>query len=277
MKVAIAHAPLANRKPTLERLLAQLAPQNVEVHIQRSRRMEHAAIWSYRLWEWCEAQDDDCILLNDDVFVSPDLVTACRIICDLPTSPIVALHTSVPEAKPLADAGGRWLRAYWQTGPGYLFKRGAASPLLDYVARLPWKFRSSYNEDNVSQHFAWEKQEPFHSTIPALVLHDTNVPSSLAYDNHPNRTTCVPWTNYPHANLADVARWREGLDTAPYVSNPWMSEQYMEQVRRGLRMQHPCDLCFQREAVVGHMHSNICGGCLGTMVSTVFQTAEVRQ
>lgn len=276
MRVAIAHAPLANRVPTLERLLSQLAPQGVPVHVSRSRRMEHAAVWAYRLWEWAESTDDDCILLNDDVEVSPDLVAACSAICELPTSPIVSLHTSVPQAKEIANRGGCWARVYWQTGPAYLFKRGAAKPLLDYVASLPWKFRASYNEDNVSQHFAWEKQEPFHSTIPALVRHDTDVPSSLAYDDHPLRTSCVPWTDFADKPLGSPDYWRVGIGAPPYVKNPWFPEPYMEAIRRGLKLNHQCNICWQNESVARHHDLDVCPKCIAALSNTALHAMLVQ-
>jgi len=228
VKVLIVHAHWLNdRKRTLARLLEQVPGATV----LSSRRPEHANIWARRAWEWAEDQDCPVAILNDDVTVCPDFEATVAAMTDAAPGRVLSLHTSVPEATRIS---GRWLRCYWLTGPGYVLPRGAPSQLLGYWAGLPWDFASKHNEDVIAIHWAWQKQEPFWSSIPAVVKHDTSTRSSLGYDNHPMRTSCVPWDQSHNARLTDPEYWRHGAQDPPFVENPWSKNDYLASVRREL-------------------------------------------
>lgn len=269
MKILIAHAAwLPERRRTLGRLLEQVP----DAKVLSSKRQEHASVWARRAWEWCEGADDDVCILNDDVTVCPDFIAVLDAMVTSAPGKILSLHTSIPDAV-LAQAS--WVRSYWLTGPAYVLPRGAAKQLLDYAARLPWLFVSRFNEDNLAIHYAWEKQEPFWSSIPAIVAHDTDTKSSLGYDNHPMRNASVPWTAYPDAKLTDPAYWQRGAEQPRYLDNPWMKTEYLEAVRRGLELKATCSGCWQRPAIVQTSGIMLCGMCLSRGVESVLKNARV--
>jgi hypothetical protein len=186
---------------------------------------------------------------------------------------VLSLHTSLPEA---ATIQGPWVSSYWLTGPGYVLPRGAPGQLLDFWARLPWGYARGCNEDNVAIAWAWSKQEPIWSTIPALVTHDVETRSSLGYDKHPLRSASVPWETWPHPDmLAALQResyWR--ATHAPFVENPWAQSHNLEAMRRTLLLEHPCEMCWQRAAVAGQGGISLCGSCLGRTVAMVLAGAR---
>jgi hypothetical protein len=222
MKVAIAHAAfLPERGATLARLLEQLAPQG-GAEVLRSTKREHASTWARRLWEYADATKDDVICLNDDTEVSSELVAACKAMLPLPTSSMVSLHTVHPLSRSLAEAGQRFIKTYHLTGPAYLLRAGVAAELLEYMKQAPRAWIEKRNEDNWAIQFAFRQRRPIWGSIPALAVHDTTIPSSLGYDNHPGRVSPVPWTDelFVDAELSDPAWWKPGGEV-PFLETHW--------------------------------------------------------
>ena len=278
MKIAvgIAHAEfLPERRNSLSRLLRQVPRAYVSV----SKEREHASVWAKRLWEWAAEQDADAtVLLNDDVTIHPQLVEAVQAMVTAVPGETIALHTSVPVAQSLALIGERWLRCYWLTGPGYVLPRGGARRLLDWSAAAPRSLVGTVNEDAIGIHEAWSRQRPIWSTIPALVEHDVSVPSTLGYDQHPLRKSCVPWTATPFAEapVTDPSYWNP-LSEPVLVENPWMTRDSMARVERIVHQGNSlCFMCLTRPGAVGSSVSDamICLGCLANCFSFLVQMAN---
>ena len=275
MKILVAHcAWLPERKRTLARLLAELEGADVEVFA--SCRPEHAAIWARRVWERAEDVKGPVCILNDDVFTCPEFVKVVDVVAEVAAGKSISLHTSVPEA---ATTAGRWLRSYWYTGPGVILPEGRATSLLEFWNALPWSFNATpgHNEDVVAIHEAWARQEPYWSTIPALVRHDVHTKSSLGYDNAKLRTSCVPVERFPEARLTDPDWWREGAERPPFVENPWMPTSKLNAMRKGITAQAGtyCQVCWIGQTLVGLNGLTLCGGCLARGVMPVLQNARM--
>lgn len=226
ISIHIAHAAwMPERKDTLARLLAQLEPQGVRPTVHRSEDREHSSVWAVRMYRAAAAAKCKAdVFLNDDVEVSPHLVAAVRAQLQAPTSRIVSLHTVHPIARSLAEAGQRWMRTYHVTGPAYYFREGAAQQVLDYYADVPKAWSGKANEDNVMISFLFRHREPAWNAMPGLVQHDTGVPSSLGYENHPQRVCCVPWNDralYSGGEaLGDPEFWRPDGEV-PFLDTHW--------------------------------------------------------
>lgn len=219
--IGIAHASFAEgRAEGLARLRAQLDPQGATVYVQVSDTKEHAQVWARRLWAWAAAQDSPAILLNDDVTVSPDLVARVDAMTDILPNEIIALHSQLPAARSLAEAGVTWLRSYWCSGPGYVLPRSVSSKLDEWVGDTAKPILDAYNEDGYLQMWAWGRRRPIWHCLPALVQHDTEIASTLGYDKHTLRVAVVDWTDPLYA--AGLPKMT--IDSpAPFIENPWMS------------------------------------------------------
>lgn len=274
--VAIAHAAwMPERKRTLARLLEQVPHATV----LSSRRREHAAIWARRAWEWAEDQEGSACILNDDVTVCDDFPRVLDAMVAAVPGRALSLHTSVPEAAKIA---GRWVRCYWLTGPGYVLAPGTAERLLDYWAKVPWAYMGApgRNEDLIAINWAWSLQEPFWNCIPAVVRHDTETASSLGYDDHPLRSSCVDWADADHAaafrgDMTTADYWRYGAVAPPFAENPWAKTAYLEAIRRGLALPNPCQCCWQQPAIVQTGGTMSCGGCLARATTAILGNARV--
>lgn len=256
LAIGIAHAAFdARRRAPLERLVAELG--GASHFVTRSTEREHASVWSERLWLRGVLSDADAVLfLNDDVRPIPQLhAIASAMLEARPLTEAFALHTSTPIAATLRAAGQPWCRCYWMTGPAYMLRRPALERLVAFARMLPDAFRRTVNEDVVGIHWAWSEQRPFWSSIPALVRHDVSVPSTLGYDEHPLRTSCVDWRDDEIDAMTSPDFWR-GEDAAPLLENPWMSREHMAAVARDLR-------------AVGAMGNFVCGFCLSARAVTI--------
>ena len=252
MRIVIAHAAwLEERKQTLDRLLKQLAFPDVEV--LTSRRREHASVWAHRAWEWAEGCIGQWVcVLNDDVLLCPDFVGAVERMADAIPDQILSLHNNVPGSE---DVPGSWIRTYSLTGPAYVLPPGVPTQILDYAAGLPQVFTQRFNEDNIANHWAWEHQRPMYAPVVSPVQHDTMVKSSLGYDNHADRSAKLTWLDQP---LRDPAK---DTEKPPFLES-WAKTSWLAAVRKGLRYERPCQMCWQREATNGNGGVNCCRECL---------------
>ena len=262
MKIIIVTA--AGWYPERQATLARLVEQVPGATVLYSRRPEHSSIWARRAWEIAEEWDEPVAVLNDDVFVCPDFATECDRIVAAAPGRVISLHTSIPQAE---QVQGSWLRTYWLTGPGYILPPGAPTELLDYWAKLPRNFGP--NEDNVAIQWAWEKQEPFWSCIPAVVKHDTGTKSTLGYDEHPLRVCPVSWEDRP-----GPIDWTDGVEAPPFVENPWANSRHLEALRIALATKHACTMCWTRHALVGQGGVEVCGPCLNQLTAPLFNSLQ---
>ena len=279
--VHIAHAEfLPERAATLDRLLSQLADQRVKPIVHRSTTREHASTWATRMYAAAAAAGADGeIYLNDDTEVSPDLVAAVQQFLEQPTSRFIALHAVHPMALSLAEAGQRWLRTYHLTGPAYVFRKGVCKEVLAYYAETPKVWNQRVNEDNVCIQLAYRHREPIWNCIPALAQHDTTVPSSLGYDNHPGRVSPVPWRDPMFKDLDLHTGWEVPPGTeVPYLETHWTRTQVLLAEEIAVNLGIPPEFCWWCGMRPGFMASDkngakLCGKCAHDIVGHAINRA----
>lgn len=222
----IAHAAwMPGRAATLDRLLQQLGPATVV----ESTGPEHASTWAARLYDRALAdRPDHACFLNDDVFVCPNFADVLGAMHMALPGETLSLHSTSPMARMLHEARQKWIRAFWLTGPAYSFPIDRLRSLVEYRARLPRWFIESRNEDNVAMQWMWQEQRPAYHPIPAIVKHDTTVPSSLGYDGHPLRTPTFTWEDLPVQ--ATPSFWFP-QGTPILFECPWMNSQTLQLFR----------------------------------------------
>ena len=260
MSIIVAHASWApGRAESLGRLKAAFGP-GAGILVISSAEKQHANVWARRVWEWIAKLDargdaDATIVLNDDVIPHPDLLRHCEDIVSALPGQVISLHGNFPKMREHALAGAARCRCYWPSGPAYILPRGMAAELLAWLDTTPpdW-FQGPTNEDGAIAGFLWSRQTPTYATIPALVRHDTTVPSTLAgYDDHPNRTSHVDWLEGANGGFP-IPDWKlRATEPAPYVPVPWMTDAQMNELGKALRGIRPpppkmliCAFCRRR-------------------------------
>lgn len=266
----IAHAAWApERRRAKDRMIGVLREAPTFVTVLRSRRREPAAVWARRAWELAEDEvptlgPAHTVILNDDLVLPPDFDAIVRAMVEAVPLEILSLHTTAPAAR--SHRGKTpWVRSYHYTGPAVVLPPGAAASLMDFATALPWSYVSRVNEDELAAAWAWSRQRPFYSPIPCVIGHDTTVPSTLGYDAHPERETCVPWVE--DEPLTDVARWRVARpDDVPWVDCPWNPPQRLAALQQLLRWSAVCVVCHAREGIVGMRGRRglVCRTCVAT-------------
>ena len=280
--IGIAHAAFATgRTESLARLLAQIGPQGVTPYVQVSETPEHAQVWARRLWTWAAEEGNNgapAILLNDDVDVSPDLVSRVDAMTDALPGEILSLHCQLPAAKSLSEAGIAWIRSYWLSGPGYVLPPGVPTKLEEWISATPAHILNKWNEDGYANLWSWGRRRPIFHCLPALVQHRTEIPSTLGYDKHTLRVAVVDW-RHPlfAAGLPQVS-----LDgPAPFIENPWMTTEILasiEAMRDGVAPRVKAGVCWWcrerpmkfKSASTGAM---ICGPCVNACISAALGVA----
>jgi hypothetical protein len=253
----IAHAAWApGRSRSLVRLLEQLP--NGRVRVFESDRPEHACQWAQRIWQRAAEYDGPVCILNDDVRItSAEDIEACAA-----AAPDECL--SLCCTNPAAAIYVPWVRSYHYSGPGVVLAPGAARSLLAYVATLPWNYTSRANEDNVANAWAWDRQRPFLYPLPSPVDHDPSIPSTLGYDDHPNRTACR-FGKGP----------REVPVDPPFVELSWNSSAYLHHQRTVFRAGHKlCTICTRREGKVGNKVDMVCIECLASLTTLALRNTK---
>jgi hypothetical protein len=251
------------RRAPLKRLQGQL-PGAVTVV---SEVKEHASVWSRRLYARALASKHDHLLfLNDDVIVCPEFERVIGAMVAAVPDQVISLHTGLPEASELR---AEWLRSYLVNGPAYLYPRAMLSSLFEFCEALPKVMRDRMNEDEVAAHHLWSLQQPAWHCVPALVNHDTSVPSTLGYDNHPMRgSSNSDWAHMPHD-------WTVRGEPK-FCPHPWLSEKRMMQVKIVMTAgEDPmiCGFCAQRPGFFTSSDTGIriCAECVSNITRHVFE------
>lgn len=264
VSIFIAHAEWAGveREKSLARMLEP--DQAPSATISRSLVREHASVWARRMWGLAleDRVASRVLFLNDDVVVAPDLEDRCEILAHNDGERIVCFHTTSPAARSLWESGEHFLRSYWVTGPSYMFPVDMLREFVSWWDAKPQWFKEGMNEDNHIMHWLWERQTPAWHTLPALVKHDTSVPSTLGYDHHSLRTATVTWENTKRSS-----DWKPGSGSTPppLVDCPWMSTKQFCQMQ-GRLMGHAegyCQMCLKRPGRVQSSGTgcSICENC----------------
>jgi len=245
MRVAISHAAWGPGRPeSLARLLSQLGKE-ADVSVFSSKRPEPVVVWSRRLWEFVEAQKEPVLCVQDDVTVHPQILEACGVLTRFVSDEILCLHMQSPDAIKVAKEGHHWCRIYWLSAPCYILPPPIATELLDFWSKNMDKL-GCLNEDDIAVIWAWTKQKPFLTVLPALAYHDPNVPSTLGYDDHPNRVPSVPWVEKD--NVVDPGFWHRPPRSPMWV--PAGPVEYLDRVRKAIAGEGLCSCCSNGEAVV---------------------------
>lgn len=269
IETIIAHAAWdERRRPGVERLLGLLKGP---VTVLSSEKREHANVWAKRLWrEVQRSQADAVICLNDDVIPHPELATLAGWLAGAFPDDVISLHAQFPGVAEAAHGGARLARCYWPSGPAYVLRPTHAKDLLAWIEKIPpqW-FAADVNEDGAIASWLWSRQTPAVCSIPALVRHDTAIPSTLVgYDQHPMRTSPVDWDLYPPGDWDTGAR-------IPYVPCPWMPDNVFRLLGDALRGVLPlCGMCWSMPAAIVNQTraTGICGGCSRGIARSVMQT-----
>ena len=261
IQIAIAHAAWdPPRAATLDRLVAELSP--ALPMIVSSGEREHASTWAPRLWRaGVRSEASHLVFLNDDVHVPPRFAEICEAMVRAVPDQVIALHTSIG----LRMVRGPWQRAYWLTGPGYIFPRADLVSLLEFLETRRAAFAGDTNEDGFTMQWAWSIQKPIWHCLPALVAHDTSIPSTLGYDNHAGRESDIPWTEFPALDLESVDYWSR-TESAPLVECPWMPMSSLRVIHARKGMPAVCPWCNDRPpAIETPTGASICGPCLAQL------------
>jgi hypothetical protein len=248
--------------PEREAPLRRIMKQIPDVQVLVSEKREHAYVWARRAWREIGLGGEPTVLLNDDVLLHPEFAEICEAMVAALPGELLSLHANMPGAVDAAKAGHHWARCYWYTGPGVILWPETARALLEWDA--PFEYVSRVNEDVVAIMHAWEAQHPVYCAIPAPLMQDTLISSTLGYDGHANRTPTVPWTTHTPdgADLTDPAYWRP-TGNEPTVENPWMPVAKMETIRRCIREGlHVCTMCTAQVALTGGNGAWLCRECL---------------
>ena len=141
--------------------------------------------------------------------------------------------------------------------------------ILAWLDTVPpdW-FDGDVNEDGVLAAWSWSRPRPAWCTIPALVRHDTTVPSTLpGYDDHPHRTSPVDWDDYP------PRPWTaEDVERAPYVPVSFFPDAALATLGLALRGAIPlCGMCRAMGASITNPKRNtgLCAGCAQAVAGAV--------
>ena len=267
VRALVAHAEWdASRVASLDRLEASIGDGDWMAVASEER--EHANKWATRLWRRGSEQKecDLLVFLNDDVVCHPKLFEYVAQLAELLPGEVLSLHCQFPGLREAALAGHRLARCYWPSGPAYVMTPAQAGELLAWLGTItPGWFAGDVNEDGAIAAWLWSRQSPAYCTAPALVRHDTSIPSTLGYDNHPNRQSHVDWDEF----APDV--WdNHDVMAAPYIPVPWMTDGRMRGLGDALRgVATLCGLC--RNASSSFVNysrgTGVCGGCARAMAS----------
>jgi hypothetical protein len=237
----------------------------------RSEQPEHANVWATRLWKLSAKEErthDISLFLNDDVVCHEKIIEYIEEFAEYMPDEVLSLHSQMPGTRVAAMRGHKFARCYWPSGPAYSFSPRLARELLAWLETVnPSWFRGTTNEDGAIASWLWSRQTPAYATIPALVRHDVSVPSSLGYDNHPNRTSGVDW------DLFAPGDWTpDHVARAPYVPVAWFNDNSLRALGEALRGVIPlCSMCCAIPAWVANeqLKTGACRTCAQNIAKAV--------
>lgn len=283
--IVVGHAAgAAGRRASLDRLRQSLGADGERVLVVASQEKQHANVWAVNCWKAIvdvEAKNlpvTATLILNDDVVCHPDIMRHVATLAALFPNDVLSLHGNFPLMRQHALRGAPLVRCYWPSGPAMVLPRGFAYELLAWLETVPkdW-FSGDVNEDGAIASFLWTLQRPTITTCPALVKHDTTVPSTLpGFDEHPNRTSWVPWKEDGVAGF-EIPDWSKVPEKIPYVPVPWMPDASFKALGDVLRGEAApvlrCSMCqklpaFFTDPRVGR---GICKSCASDLVGGMSQ------
>ncbi len=199
-----AHRP--ERIESLGRMLAKL--RGADVFVESNPGKPHE--WSLRQWEAaCRTDATHAVLLNDDLLLCDNFIGAVTQVALARPSHLVNLYNSSDLAHEAQRLGLSWL-----TSPDGLIGNAYMLPVPALRAFLDWRASSltdgtveTLSEDQLLNLWAMVQGCLVWSCVPALVDHDTTLPSCFA--NTQVRKPAVG----PRANMLDVNWSTDALHT----------------------------------------------------------------
>ena len=168
-------------------------------------------VWAEALWRWlAETGADWCLQLQDDVMVAPCFWPALRaMLAAVPDDvDVIGLTSTHPMTHNIAKRGHRWYRTPGNlVGWAYCIRRVALVEFLEGRAQLPDAFRKQNEDEQIAQWAEKSGRGVWHP-VPAIVDHDTSIPSSYANDGHSHRRPQVTWRTFDERELTDPTWWK---------------------------------------------------------------------
>ncbi len=205
-----AHRP--ERAATCERMHAALCQGDIAVHVEAAPGRPHE--WSERQWRGAIGAAEGreathALLLNDDMVPCDSFLAALdRVVAARPNH-IINLYNTHPLAREAQKRGLSWL-----TSPDGLIGNAYVLPVPALRAFLEWRAAElepgtveGLSEDQLLNLWAMATGAIIWHTVPALVQHDTSVPS--CYGNTQMRRALVG----PRADMLAVDWDTDALHT----------------------------------------------------------------
>lgn len=179
-------------------------------------------VWSGWVFEWLAAQDADYVMqLQDDVTLCPDFLKVVEaMLSGAPEAEVIACFTIAPHAAVLSTAGNSWLTtADWLTGPCWITRTSFMREFWHWRQnrlRAGWQARikeTSMNEDTLLGMGAAALGRKVWTPLPAIVDHDTGIPSTYGNTNGKYNRASLPWQAWLQLGgttekLRDPAYWK---------------------------------------------------------------------
>lgn len=206
ISLAFAHTPwVPQRVESFSRLLESLAiPEDVVSNVFKDKEPNWS--WSHKMWSWSCAQDVEwCVFLQDDTIVCPDFwneLDEALKIANKHNRTIVGLHVAHPSAHLVWETGHTaFTTCDAIVGVAYAVRRDTLKEFLEWRDRLGAGAVDAISEDSLIALFATVTDKNVFHLLPAIVDHDTSIPSTYGNDNHKNRKTTLRWDNWRGVRL----------------------------------------------------------------------------
>ncbi len=167
-------------------------------------------VWSGKMFEWMAAQTTDYVMqVQDDVLLAPrfmDAVTAA--LKGAPNARVISFYTIAPQAQQLSAQGCNWMTTTdWMTGPCWItttafmrefwkFRSTRLRDGWDALDSISRRIKSGLNEDTLLGLGAAALGEKIWNPLPALVDHDTSMPSNYGNAHGRFNRASFTWKNW---------------------------------------------------------------------------------
>jgi hypothetical protein len=306
--LAIPHTPwVPARAESMERLLDALGIGGLQEPgfpvdhfcVFTERAANH--VWAESMWRWLHSTGADwCLQLQDDVMVAQCFWPAIRAMLGAlpPEADVVGLTSVHPMTPEIARRGHRWHRTPGNlVGWAYALRRDALGAFLEDRARLPEGFRVQNEDEQIAIWTQRSGRSVWHP-VPAIVDHDTSIPSSYGNDHHSHRRPRVTWRTFDEREICDVDWWRPS-GTPEMLPMPdhqlcWMCGDrpvLARSERTGCGICHECAIealvksgggacsfCGRRRPLRGSSvtGASICGMCLHETLGSILSAFDLR-
>lgn len=209
---------------SLSRLLGSLGP-DCDFCIVRDPAPPH--VWSRKQWAGGVDDRTHALFLDDDVILCEKFWATLSNAVAARAGDIVALHCNHPRAIEVYNKGFRWMTSVdGLVGCGYVMPQGLLREFIDFERdeMQAWARETPPGNphhlacDTAVSLFAMATGRLIHHTVPALLDHDTSVPSCYGNDGHNQRRPAV----LPQGDMTGIDWNTEALHVGRvYQGNHW--------------------------------------------------------